>query len=86
MPLSDVNWKTKMIVGGVALGAGVGLATAYLLSRTIEERGGDTPDINTMDALNCHRCYRCSQRNRSFRLWEIRVVALDGDADISRRR
>jgi len=51
MPLSDVNWKTKMIVGGVALGAGVGLATAYLLSRTIEERGGDTPDINTMDAL-----------------------------------
>jgi hypothetical protein len=51
MPLSDVNWKTKMLVGGVALGAGVGLATAYLLSRTIEERGGDTPDINTMDAL-----------------------------------
>ena len=51
MPLSDVNWKTKMLVGGVALGAGVGLATAYLLSRTIEERGGDAPDINTMDAL-----------------------------------
>jgi len=51
MPLSDVNWKTKMLVGGVALGAGVGLAAAYLLSRTIEERGGDTPEINTMDAL-----------------------------------
>lgn len=51
MSLSEGNWKTKMLIGGVAFGAGVGLATAYLLSRTIEERGGDTPDINTMDAL-----------------------------------
>jgi hypothetical protein len=51
MSLSEIDWKTKMLIGGVALGAGVGLATAYLLSRTIEERGGETPDFNTMDTL-----------------------------------
>jgi len=51
MSLSNVNWKTKMLIGGALLGAGVGLATSYLLSRTIDEKGGDRPDINTMDAL-----------------------------------
>jgi NhaP-type Na+/H+ or K+/H+ antiporter len=51
MSLSEIDWKTKMLIGGVALGASVGLATAYLLSRTIEERGGDAPDFNTMDTL-----------------------------------
>jgi hypothetical protein len=45
------NWKMKMLIGGAVLGASVGLATSYLLSRTIEERGGEQPDINTMDAL-----------------------------------
>ena len=51
MEQTEGNWKTKLLVGGALLGAGVGLATAFLLSRTIEERGGDSPDISTMDAL-----------------------------------
>ena len=51
MALSNINWKTKMLVSGAVLGAAVGLATSYLLSRTVEERGGDAPNINTMDAL-----------------------------------
>jgi hypothetical protein len=51
MALSNINWKTKMLVSGAILGAAVGLATSYLLSRTVEEGGGGAPDINTMDAL-----------------------------------
>ncbi|HET6447222.1 MAG TPA: hypothetical protein VFI27_21895 [candidate division Zixibacteria bacterium] len=51
MALSNVNWKTKMLVSGAVLGAAVGLATSYLLSRTVEEGGGKAPDINTMDAF-----------------------------------
>ncbi|MFN2188672.1 MAG: hypothetical protein ACK2T3_07900 [Candidatus Promineifilaceae bacterium] len=51
MEQSEGNWKVKLFVGGAVIGAGVGLATAFLLSRTIEERGGDSPDISTMDAL-----------------------------------
>lgn len=47
----NVNWKTKMLISGAVIGAAVGLATSYLLSRTVDEAGGETPDINTMDAL-----------------------------------
>ena len=51
MSQPEGNWKTKLLIGGALIGAGVGLATAYLLSRTIEESGTESPKIGTMDAF-----------------------------------
>jgi hypothetical protein len=45
------NWKTKMIVGSVLLGALAGLGTAYLIIRTAEEYDGSPPEIKTTDAV-----------------------------------
>jgi len=45
------NWKTKLIVGSVLLGALAGLGTAYLMIRTAEENDGNPPQIKTTDAI-----------------------------------
>ncbi|MCP5096651.1 MAG: hypothetical protein GY943_13945 [Chloroflexi bacterium] len=48
---SPNSWKTKFLVLGAAVGAVVGLGTAYLLARTAEENSSEPPQINTTDAL-----------------------------------
>ena len=45
------NWKTKVLVIGTALGALVGLGTAYLLARTAEENSDGPFKIKTGDAI-----------------------------------
>jgi TRAP-type C4-dicarboxylate transport system permease large subunit len=46
------NWKPKLYMAGIAIGALVGLGTAYLLARTAEENGmGGPPAISTGDAI-----------------------------------
>lgn len=45
------NWKTQFLVIGAAVGAVVGLGTAYLLTRTAEENASGPPQITTTDAL-----------------------------------
>jgi hypothetical protein len=45
------NWKMKVLVIGTAIGAAVGLGTAYLLARTAEESHNGPPQIKTSDAL-----------------------------------
>lgn len=45
------NWKVKFLITGTALGAVVGLATAYLMARNAEEMAGGPPKITTNDAL-----------------------------------
>lgn len=47
----DDNWKTKVFIFGGVLGALIGLATAFLLVRSSEERTGGPPEITTGDAL-----------------------------------
>lgn len=49
--VENSNWKTKILVIGTALGAVVGLGTAYLLTRTAEENMDGPPKISTADAL-----------------------------------
>lgn len=48
---NENNWKPKFILAGTAVGAVVGLATAYLLARTAEENRSGPPQISTADAL-----------------------------------
>jgi hypothetical protein len=45
------NWKLKVLIIGTAIGALVGLGTAYLLARTAEESHDGLPKIKTGDAL-----------------------------------
>ncbi len=45
------NWKTQFLLMGTAVGAVIGLGTAYLLTRTAEENAGGPPRITTTDAL-----------------------------------
>lgn len=45
------NWKPKVLIIGAALGALVGLGTAYLLARTAEENHDGPPKIKTGDAI-----------------------------------
>lgn len=45
------NWKTKLLITGAAIGALLGLVTAYLLARTAEETKGGPPSVTTVDAL-----------------------------------
>lgn len=51
MPDSNDNWKVRLLVSSAVIGAAVGLATGYFLSRTIDEAGGEKPEISTMDAF-----------------------------------
>ncbi len=48
---SNDNWKTKVLIGSTVKGALTGLAAGYLLSRNSEEKNGQPPKIQTMDAL-----------------------------------
>jgi len=48
---STGNWKMKVLLIGTALGAAVGLGTAYLLVRTAAEHHDGPPKIKTGDAL-----------------------------------
>lgn len=46
------NWKSKVLLVGTAVGAVVGLGTAYLLARTAEESAsGGPPSISTGDLI-----------------------------------
>lgn len=45
------NWKVKTLVLGTAFGALLGLASAYLLTRTAEESGGKPPQVSTGDVI-----------------------------------
>jgi hypothetical protein len=49
MTLED--WKTRTLVAGTALGALIGLGTAYLMVRTADEHGGEPPKITTGEAI-----------------------------------
>lgn len=49
--MANENWKTKFLLAGTAVGAIVGLGTAYLLARTAEENNSGPPQITTSDAL-----------------------------------
>lgn len=51
MELRTNNWKTKFLLIGTAVGAAVGLGTAYLLTRTADEANSGPPQITTSDAL-----------------------------------
>lgn len=46
----DLDWKTKALIVGGAVGALVGVGAAYLYVRRIEE-SGDEPAIATKDAM-----------------------------------
>jgi hypothetical protein len=46
-----LNWKMKMLIGGAAIGALLGVGTSYLMARTSEERRNGPPEIQTMDIL-----------------------------------
>ena len=48
---TGLPWKTKMLLGGAAIGAFLGVGTAFLLARTSEEKRGGPPEFQTMDAL-----------------------------------
>jgi len=45
-----LSWKAKALLVGGAVGAIVGLGTAYLYIRNIEE-SGEEPQVGTKDAL-----------------------------------
>lgn len=47
----DENWKLKSYLIGGAVGAAVGVATAFLLARSSEKSRGGPPDIEVSDAL-----------------------------------
>ena len=51
MPETNINWRTRVLISSAVIGACVGLATGYLLSRTVDESGAEKPEINTMDAI-----------------------------------
>jgi len=45
------NWKPKFLIMGALVGAAVGLATAYFMTRAAEENSAGPPQIQTLDAL-----------------------------------
>jgi gas vesicle protein len=50
--MANDNWRPKLYIAGIAIGALVGFGTAYLLARTAEEnRSGRPPEISTADAI-----------------------------------
>ena len=48
---SNDQWKTKYMLGGAALGALIGIVTAYFLIRTAEETQGGPPSIKSIDIV-----------------------------------
>lgn len=51
MTENDNSWKNKFLIGGAVMGAVIGVATAYLLTRTAEEEQGGPPNISATEAL-----------------------------------
>jgi H+/Cl- antiporter ClcA len=47
----DESWKTKALILGAVLGAVLGLASAYLMTRTADETGGKPPEVSTGDVI-----------------------------------
>lgn len=45
------NWRLRFLAGGTILGAVVGLATAYLMTKASEESRNGPPDVSVMDAV-----------------------------------
>jgi hypothetical protein len=45
------SWKTKTYIIGAVSGALIGLAAAFLLARSSDERSGGPPQVSTGDAL-----------------------------------
>ncbi|MDX1416271.1 MAG: hypothetical protein R3293_18885 [Candidatus Promineifilaceae bacterium] len=45
------NWKTKTYIIGAVAGALIGLGTAFLMTRSADERGGGPPEVSTGDLL-----------------------------------
>ena len=45
------NWKTKTYIIGAVAGALIGLGTAFLMTRSADERGGGPPEVSTGDVL-----------------------------------
>ena len=51
METDNNSWKTKTYIAGAVAGALIGLATAFLMVRSSNERTGGPPEVSTMDAL-----------------------------------
>ncbi|NJN53769.1 MAG: hypothetical protein HC804_02800 [Anaerolineae bacterium] len=50
--MPDINWKTKAMVIGTAVGALVGLGAALLFTRGADKaNNGEAPEISTGEAL-----------------------------------
>lgn len=47
----DNRWQTRFLVGGAILGALIGVATAYMMVRSAEQKQAGPPQISTGDAL-----------------------------------
>jgi hypothetical protein len=45
------RWRAAYLAGGAVIGGLVGLATAYLMIRSSEERSGGPPQLTTADAI-----------------------------------
>jgi len=50
--MSNINWKTKAMILGTAVGALIGLGAATLFTRNADKSGGsDAPEVSTTEAL-----------------------------------
>lgn len=52
--MPEINWKTRLLLVGTAVGAITGLGAAFLLARNAERQGGNSdglPEISTGEAL-----------------------------------
>ncbi|MCA9980608.1 MAG: hypothetical protein KDD89_07245 [Anaerolineales bacterium] len=48
---SNDNWATKWLLGGVILGAVLGLITAYMMVRNARESRGGPPEISVGEGV-----------------------------------
>ncbi len=51
LAMTNEQWKNKYLIGGAAVGAVIGLVTAYFLVRNSEENRGGPPDIRSIDIV-----------------------------------
>ncbi len=45
------NWKNKVLITGGVVGVAIGLLTAFMLVRTAERNGRQTPEVRPTDLL-----------------------------------